>query len=790
MRNNISRTNQALALLWVALSVGAIFLMAAFWHSGDLLETDLMTLFPAIEKDAEVEQALHRVRQDVDRQLVFLVGHADLSVAKVSAARLATALDQHAKIERVLSRMSGEDEKQWWQLYSPYASQLLTDDVRSMLRRGEGQGWVQRVMAQVYSPFAAVGAEELRTDPMLLTRNFFMNLKQYQGKLQHDDGWLVSEPVNDIHYVLVTAELAINPYTLVGSNTLITELSRVLKGLENDQPGLRFLQHGTLFYAAHGIKQAQTEISTIGVGSVLGVILLLGAVFRRFQPFLLGALSVTCGLLFASVTTILVLGNIHIFTLVIGASLIGVSIDYSFHYLCEWLSDQEGWQPLVALRRILPAICMGFLTSVMAYLVLLLTPFPGLKQLAVFSSAGLLAAFLTVVLLYPLLLKSPSVRPMPLAGVLNFWLGLVRTPAVSRALRLSLLVLALFAIPQLKTNDDIRQLQAAPEGLRRQGQEIAAIVGSTMSQQMLVVRGRDDEEVLQKLENVSSALNNAVSEGALESFRSLSVLVPSRQQQENDFVLIRDQLMIPLLPVLHQQLKLGTPEPGDSGDKEFTPLTVDSWLRSSVSRGWRMMWLGGVGEHQGAIIPLDGVADAAAIESLAAKYDGVDYVSPADELSELFGFYRVKITVLLAASYAAILLLLCWRYGLSRAIRILDAPLFAGAASLAVLSLLGLPLNLFGILGLVLVLGIGIDYTLFMAECRETPVSTLLAVSLSACTTVLSFGLLSLSQTAAIQTFGLVVLVGILVAFVLAPSAYDRSLQDVRKRGEGHHDLP
>ena len=88
--------------------------------------------------------------------------------------------------------MSGEDEKQWWEFYSPHASQLLTGDVRSMLVKGGGQGWMQRVMAQVYSPFAVVGAEELRVDPMLLTRNFLMNLPQYRGKMQHDDGWLVS----------------------------------------------------------------------------------------------------------------------------------------------------------------------------------------------------------------------------------------------------------------------------------------------------------------------------------------------------------------------------------------------------------------------------------------------------------------------------------------------------------------------------------------------------------------------------------------------------------------------
>jgi predicted exporter len=92
---------------------------------------------------------------------------------------------------------------------------------------------------------------------------------------------------------------------------------------------------------------------------------------------------------------------------------------------------------------------------------------------------------------------------------------------------------------------------------------------------------------------------------------------------------------------------------------------------------------------------------------------------------------------------------------------------------IAVTTLTGSTLNLFNLLALVLVVGIGIDYTLFFAEQAQSQ-STLLAITLSAMTTLLSFGLLSLSETHAIHSFGLTTLSGIFVAWLLSPLAIKR----------------
>jgi predicted exporter len=69
---------------------------------------------------------------------------------------------------------------------------------------------------------------------------------------------------------------------------------------------------------------------------------------------------------------------------------------------------------------------------------------------------------------------------------------------------------------------------------------------------------------------------------------------------------------------------------------------------------------------------------------------------------------------------------------------------------------------------LILVLCIGIDYALFLYWRKpEENGLLLLGNTLSAITTILSFGLLILSSTKAVYSFGLVVFLGIVLNFFI-----------------------
>jgi predicted exporter len=126
-------------------------------------------------------------------------------------------------------------------------------------------------------------------------------------------------------------------------------------------------------------------------------------------------------------------------------------------------------------------------------------------------------------------------------------------------------------------------------------------------------------------------------------------------------------------------------------------------------------------------------------------------------------------SLLLVAGHAAVLGALAWRYG-RRAWRAWAPTALATTGTLALLAACGQPLQLFNVLALALLLGIGVDYGIFLLE-RENggAGAAWLSVVLGAAGTWLSFGLLALSSTPALHAFGLTLLFGILIVWFATP---------------------
>jgi predicted exporter len=205
--------------------------------------------------------------------------------------------------------------------------------------------------------------------------------------------------------------------------------------------------------------------------------------------------------------------------------------------------------------------------------------------------------------------------------------------------------------------------------------------------------------------------------------------------------------------------------------KESEALEIDTWLEDPVSQQFRNLWLDVGTDQSASIVLLNGLQDTLSLREALADFPSVVVANKAEEMSSLFGQYRERVSWVLAAAYAIILLGLATRYGLRQAVVLLIPPVFAGALALIIISVLGNSLNLFNFLAMILVLGIGIDFTLFLAEARGDRRITMFAITLSALTTMLSFGLLSLSSTFAVHSFGITVLIGIACAYLLSPLA-------------------
>jgi predicted exporter len=159
------------------------------------------------------------------------------------------------------------------------------------------------------------------------------------------------------------------------------------------------------------------------------------------------------------------------------------------------------------------------------------------------------------------------------------------------------------------------------------------------------------------------------------------------------------------------------------------------------------------------------------LQNIASRVPGVSFVDPIRQMTAVFRMIRRRATGLVLIGYLLISVLLIWRYGRRGALQVLWPPLLSLIVTLGVLGWLNQPVNIFVIVGLILVLGIGRDYSVFLREGSIDSYSTALGVTLAALATFCSFGMLTLSMIPALYAFGLTTLIGILVSYLAVPLA-------------------
>jgi predicted exporter len=700
--------------------------------------------------------------QRLDRQMVWLVSPGKQPDPTVARDWL-TLLQKSQALAEVKGPMDAESQQAWGTFFWQHRNGLVDDVTRTRLQNG-GEAQAQWILSQLYSAFSGVSGKELQNDPLMLMRGSQLAMAKNGQRLRLMDGWLVTQDQQGNYWYLLHGELAGSSFDMQQTHTLVTTLATLEKTLKSHYPHAQLLSRGTAFYSDYASQQAKRDISTLGVATLLGVILLIVAVFRSLRPLLLCVLSISTGALAGTVVTLLAFGELHLMTLVMSMSIIGISADYTLYYLTERMVHGEAtslWQSLTKVRN---ALLLALLTTVAAYLILMLAPFPSIRQMALFAAVGLSASCLTVIFWHPWLCRGLPVRPVPAMVLMLRWLAAWRrNKKLSVGLPVALALFSLAGLATLRVDDDISQLQALPQHILAQEKAITALTGQSVDQKWFVVYGKSAQQTLARLERFTPALEQAKKEGWLGGYRTIPLNSLARQQQ--DLALLKNAA--PAVAKALQNAGITTINP----DLSAMPVTVDDWLASPASEGWRLLWLTLADGESGVLVPAEAVKNSAALNALSTKYTGVAWVDRKSSFDELFALYRHILTGLLLVALAVIacgaVVRLGWRKGL---ISLVPSVLSLGCG-LAVLSLGGHTVNLFSLLALVLVLGIGINYTLFFSNPRGTPLTSFLAITLAMLTTLLTLGMLVFSATQAISSFGIVLVSGIFTAFLLSPLA-------------------
>lgn len=763
------------AFLWLLLAIGVTVACAIQFSGRVPLQTNLLALLPPTEHNPVAEQAISKLADYAGNRAIFLIGQHSPEAAAGAARAFAAQLRKNDAFRQVIVDIPPLDPTQLTGLYLQHRFNLLADADRSALA---GANLEERLQRKLYAPFHFGLTLSSSEDPFGLTDAWLAGLPLNSLKLEVENGLLTAHSAGKT-WIFVSAELAGSAYDNEAQRRVVDAVSNAETTLRKDQTKVEVLRTGTVFYANAASSNAEKEMDLIGAGSLTGMLLLLYLVFRSLRPLALGLLSVAFGISAAVAATLWAYGEMHLITLVFGASLIGEAIDYSIQYFAAHLGAGTAWEPMAGLRRIAPGLTVALATSLLGYGALMLSPFPALSQIALFALAGLSAAWLSVFLLLPSLLTRPNSRDPEVAVAapqrLLVWWQMHMSRRACFILATLLLVLAVPGWLQLRGNDDVHLLIARSPALVAQEERIRELAGFDNSSQFFLVEGETPDAVLAKEEMLTAPLSKLAEKGDIAGYQSISAFVPSAARQAENRTLWQakvfdDETALATLfahtglrdEIAAQQISAFKASAGQT-------LKLENWLQEKISLPFRHLWLGQTEHGYASIVLPQNVRSVARISEVAAGLPGVTLVDKAGSVTQLFRDYRQWGMLWLLGALCLVFSVLCMRYGWRQAGIVLAPTVLAMTLALGIFGYIGLPLTLFNLMGLMLVLGVGVNYAIFLREGGVHAAATLAGVLLSAGTTLLSFGLLAFSSMPALSNFGLTLLVGVGIAVLLAP---------------------
>jgi len=740
----------------------------------DWLETGFLALLPVTEQQPEIAKAVQQHNQLLNRKVIWLTGAASSQEAITQARQLKQELQHSGLFSLLMLEVPMQQTVNNYQQLFPYRYQLLDAETKLTLSQNP-KALLSQNLETLYSPMAQMLASDLEHDPLLLFSRYFN--AQHPLKLNVEQGVVVVQDTNRFWAVLLS--------DLQDEHLQLDKLEALLALVNNGSAQLHaaggeLMVTGMPLFTAYGSDSAKQEISTVGVGSSVGIIVLLLLTFRSLRPLLLSSIAIGCGLFTALVVSVLFFGKVHIITLVFGASLIGVADDYAIHFMCDSFGTKD-WQPRLGLRYIFSGLVIGLCTNLLSYVGLVFSPFPALQEVALFSAVGLLVAWLTVVLLFPLLLTGFKHSHEPaILKLANYWQQ--HSPRwLLKNKRWLLPIFIVFVVGglwQLTPRDDVRLLQSAPAELLQTADKIKQLLPVSQESQFFLVSGRDVNEWQQNEQQLLARLSVLTQQHELIAYQGISDYWSDEQNQQTNYQLLNKTLYESGL-FKQYMTELGFSEAAiqtelkQFNDAKDRTISLPDWLKTADETK-QQLWLGCDKDRCLSIVSLTGIHDLSVFPALQTL-QGVIWVDQVEQLSSLFARYRIRVSGLIIAAYILVFIGLGFKFGWRNSLNITAVPVVAALVALATMGWFDQLFSLFNLFALLLVLGIGVDDAIFffMAdnahEEHDKRVSTSLAVTLSALTTLLAFGLLAVSATEIVHAFGFTVAVGILTALILSP---------------------
>jgi len=762
MLTNLS-SNKKL-LIWCAQCLIFIFTLLFLLVTEPIkINANLTSLFTK-QTDNSWYAAQQKINAGANTKQIYLIGHKELLTASQAAEAFIKQANNISGVDGVVGKLSIiPDQTTMINSYQGFEHQLLSPEFRQSLVDNDKNRTFQLQFELINQIGDQLVANTLQINPTLSFANYLNRSPFPQNKIVlSNDGYLTISH-EKLTYVLVTLNTPEGALNVNVAKSIVAQLNKIEK-----QEGIEYIRTGAIFYSDEASRTAQTEMQWLGGLSMLATLLLIYLSYRRISAVITTLMLISISGLYGIIGLNIFFVEVNILTMVFAVTLVGIAVDYSFHSFTELqYVNPKKRSPLSTIRI---SLLLSFTTTALGYALLVVVPIDLFKQIAVFTIFGLFGALVTVLLLYPALhhkldfsrTKSPVLYKqcnLLHKRLLDRLMGKSVIPLVVSCVFAGFIADMLF----IDFSDNPKTFYQVSSALKENETQVKKVLGQKFDNQYLLIKGQTPQALLEQEELLLPTLNQLIDDNVVGSYQAISNWLPSiKQQKMNNSLLVnanKNGQFSQLSALLGTQVTV----------KQVTDdfLTPDIWLTSPLGKMFKHLWL----EDEGtvySVIRFSGINDVTTLSNRLASLEQSVFVDTLADAERDLSRFRQVMLIVFAIAFVAAFFVFTIRYGWKKALVGVLVPVMAFSIAMLVSGLIQTTVNLFNVAAGLVILALGLDYSVFYAEhgFAESITQTTL---MSACSSIFVFAMLGFSSTPAVASFGQTVFVGIVITFLCSP---------------------
>lgn len=595
------------------------------------------------------------------------------------------------------------------------------------------------------------------------------------NKAQFYQGQLVSE---DGKHALIIARIkgsGTDTSTAAKIEKVIEECRKELAAQKDSDNQYILTSVGAYRTALDNETMAKRDTRLAIILTTLGIALLLIFAFPRPLIGLLALLPSTVGAIAAMFVCSFLFKSMSILAVGFGGAIMAFTVDLGITYLL-FLDQPHATDGKQVAREVWSAELLAVLTTLGAFLLLLISDFKILAEIGVFSAIGVAFALLFVHFVFPKIFPAMPPAAKRSNRLLFNAIQKIAAPANWKLIAAIVfgLIMLLFAKPVF--NVDLNAMNSMSKDTINADNKMQSVWGNLSGKCYVFLEAPSIAQLQKRNDQLITWLSADVQHEKLSPVFLPSVLFPSLDTAQSNFSAWRDFWNKDRVTALKRDLMSTTQEFGfahnafapfwkiinqeNPGTFEIPEQYFEMLGITKIPGGFTQLSLLTTGKNYSAVNFFERISQS-----------GIAKIFDADLFNKRLGdflknlFLEIALIISIGLALVIFLYFLDWQLSL-----VAMTPIaFALCATLGTLKIIGHPLDIPGIMLWIVIMGMGIDYSIYyVCTCQRYPdenspaMNTIkLAIFLSAFTTLIGFGVLTFASHALLRSIGLVSALGI-----------------------------